>query len=394
MSVRVSLRSVMKKPTVLMVSKPVAPPWNDSSKNLVKDLAQCGHDFFYRVLTPKGMPLKGLDGETPIISEPIYQNKKGSFSPALMQNLRVLVRLAERDATAITNFFFAPNLRAAQAARWIMRFRPRRIVQTVCSIPSDFSQAQQILFGEKIVVLSAHTRARFIEAGIAPERIVHIPPGIQLPAPRSSEQRALIRRRYNLPQDEPVVIYAGDYQFSQAAQMVVDAVIRLKDKSINFVLACRIKQPASQLEEQRLTRLLVQGQASERVRMLNEVENMLDLLGACDVCVLPAESLYAKMDLPLVLLEAMALGLPIIVADQPPLSELLDGEGEAQEAGLKVPPGNSAALAEAIIKLTENQTNLRKSGAAARRIVEQRYDIRLISKQYENLYQQMLEGQP
>ena len=26
-------------PSVLYVSKPVAPPWNDSSKNLVRDLA-------------------------------------------------------------------------------------------------------------------------------------------------------------------------------------------------------------------------------------------------------------------------------------------------------------------------------------------------------------------
>ena len=27
--------------TVLFVSKPVEPPWNDSSKNLVRDVASC-----------------------------------------------------------------------------------------------------------------------------------------------------------------------------------------------------------------------------------------------------------------------------------------------------------------------------------------------------------------
>ena len=55
-------------PTVLMVSKPVAPPWNDSSKNLVKDLAQAGRGFSYRVLTPKGYQLAGFNVTSGVVS--------------------------------------------------------------------------------------------------------------------------------------------------------------------------------------------------------------------------------------------------------------------------------------------------------------------------------------
>ncbi len=41
-------------PEVLFVSKPVAPPWNDSNKNLVRDLARGMTRYRPHVMVPRG----------------------------------------------------------------------------------------------------------------------------------------------------------------------------------------------------------------------------------------------------------------------------------------------------------------------------------------------------
>ena len=371
----------MMHPTVLMVSKPVAPPWNDSSKNLVKDLALNGQAYRYRVLTPSGY---ALDAPA-VVSEPIYPDA-GSHTPALRQNLLVLRRLVARDDTAVTHFFFAPNRKSALGARIALRIRPRATVQTICSIPRSFENPERVLFADRVVALSRHTLELLVSNGYPAASITHIPPAITVPDPPSPEARRNARQRHGLPADAVVTIYAGDYQFSRAASTVARAIPLLRaDPRAFFVFACRIKQAASRDEEQRIDLALQQAGVRDRVLMVNEEPDIIGLLGACDVCVLPAESLYAKMDLPLVLLEAMALELPIVVADRPPLSELLE-----DDVGLQVAPEDPAALARALGRLIDDGDYRKHLGTNARRAVLTRYSIAEVSLRYERLYGELL----
>lgn len=367
---------------VLMISKPVAPPWNDSSKNLVKDLALAGRRYRYHVLTPPGFRLPGSS-----VSEPIYRGR-GAFSPALLQNLRPLRRLLTRDGIELAHFFFAPNPKASGAARLALFARPRRSIQTVCSCPASFRRAERLLFADRVVVLSEHTRQAFIAAGIPPARLTLIRPGIRIPAPLTHEQRLAVRRRHGIPADHAVVIYPGDYQFSTAAETVARAAVALRHRpGLSFVFACRIKQQASRLEEQRIRELLAAAGLRDRIRLYNDVPDIIELLGACDLCVLPAESLYAKMDLPLVLIEALALGVPLVVADLPPLNEILVGD-----VGLAVPPADPDALASAIATLLDNPALRGRLAQTAPGAARRHFAIEEISRQHEALYDEVLEA--
>lgn len=362
-----------------MVSKPVAPPWNDSSKNFVRALALSGERFDYHVLTPRGQPLPGPR----IRSEPVYGGR-GRFTPALQQNLRALRRLLQRDHCALAHFFFAPNPRATRAIQFGLRVRPRRTVQTDCSIPESFRQPTRLLFADTVVVLSRHTHRCFAAAGVATNRLRHIPPGIDVPPLPSPNRCRAVRRRYGLSPDGLVALYAGDYQFSRAAETVARAVPRMKD--VEIVFACRIKQPASRDEQRRIDAMLRSAGVRGRVRMIDEVDDMLALIGACDLALLPAESLYAKMDLPLVMLEAMALQLPIVVADVPPLDELL-----VDELGAAVPAQQPEALARAVGDLQRGRQARRRMGERAREAVKQHFSIARVSRAYEQLYGELIE---
>ena len=92
------------------------------------------------------------------------------------------------------------------------------------------------------------------------------------------------------------------------------------------------------------------------VRLLGFRDDLPALLGAADLFVLPS----SREGLSLALLEAMAAGLPPVVADGP-------GNPEAVgEAGLVVPAGDEAALTAALARLAGDGEERARLGEAAR----------------------------
>ncbi|HEV8547642.1 MAG TPA: hypothetical protein VGQ57_01420, partial [Polyangiaceae bacterium] len=217
---------------LLFVSKPLGPPWNDSSKNLVRDLA-----LGLRRHDARGF---GRQGGPPSLGrvtlEPLYPAAPGGFSPALRDNLRVLGRLVAGSGADLFHFFFAPNVRASQAARLAARVRRTRTLQTVCSVPRDDADLARVLFGDRVVVLSRHTEARFLAAGIPRETLVRIPPAAPPLEPFGDEQRREVRRSLGLDPDAPLVVYPGDLEFGGGARLVIEAHAALP-RDVRLVLA-------------------------------------------------------------------------------------------------------------------------------------------------------------
>lgn len=367
------------KPTVLMVSKPITPPWNDSGKNLVKDLVSHGSRFRYRVLSTPGYQLP----REHVVCEPIYANS-GKFSPSFAANARVMARLCRSDDAHLRHYFFAPNPLTSQAARLITWLRSTPTVQTVASLPRPEHRAGHLFFADRVIALSRFSRRHLLETGLAAERVVHIPPCIEVPG-IDGEARARGRCRHEL--SGAVILFPGDYQFSHAARTVADALpwVTTQRSDVTLVFACRIKQAASRDEEARIRATLARSGNLGRARFLNDVPSMLDLVAAADVVTLPAESTYAKMDLPLVLLEAMALERPVVVAAGGPLGELA-----ADDAAVTVSPGDAPALGRALLALLEDPSRRRGLGEQARRACQERYAAPDIARRHEELYLDLL----
>jgi glycosyltransferase involved in cell wall biosynthesis len=87
----------------------------------------------------------------------------------------------------------------------------------------------------------------------------------------------------------------------------------------------------------------------------------------------------------LVLIEAMALGLPVVASRVGPIPEVvLDGE-----TGKLVPPGNAAALAQAIRELLESPDTTLTMGQRGRERVEREFSVRMMMDQIERLYSEL-----
>ncbi len=367
---------------ILMVSKPVAPPWNDSTKNLVRDLASGLRRHQAVIMTRRGEDpaLAGVEQEA------LYPRSAGGFAPALADNARVLRRLLLGRPHALWHFFFAPNKRSSRASSLAARLRGVPTVQTMCSAPAPGAELRALLFADRTVVLSRHTEQQALEAGVQAARLRRIAPAVAPLQPRDAEASARVRAELGLPPQQPLVVYPGDLEFSAGAERTLRAYAALRrEHDARLVLACRAKTPAAREVEQRLRALAAELGVDRGVHWVGETRAIHDLLAAAEVVALPAESLYAKMDLPLVLIEAMWLERAVLVAEGTAAAELAQG-GAALAAAPDVD-----AVADALHSLLRDAEARATLGRRARQAALERYHPAVVADAHDALYDELLQ---
>jgi glycosyltransferase involved in cell wall biosynthesis len=121
---------------------------------------------------------------------------------------------------------------------------------------------------------------------------------------------------------------------------------------------------------------------TNRVHILGFRRNVFDYLAHCNVLLMPSQ----HEGLPYTLLEAMALGIPIVAARVGGLAEVIqDGS-----TGLLVPPQDSAALTRAILRLYEDPALRSRLGEQARLLQQTRYSLQAMTERYLAIYRKVV----
>ncbi|NPV29982.1 MAG: glycosyltransferase family 4 protein [Firmicutes bacterium] len=108
------------------------------------------------------------------------------------------------------------------------------------------------------------------------------------------------------------------------------------------------------------------------IEYLGETDDVRPYLAACSVYVLPSY----REGTPRSVLEAMAVGRPVITTDSPGCRETVkDGVN-----GFLVPVKNSVALAEAMERFILNPEIIVEMGKKSREIAEQKYDVHRVNQ--------------
>jgi glycosyltransferase involved in cell wall biosynthesis len=376
--------SMNRSARVLLVSKPVTPPWNDSSKNLVRDLAVNMQRYCPVVLSKPGFQLD-LDS---VEVDAIYPAKRaGRFAPALMDNARVMVHLLTRRKIDLWHFFFAPNRRTSRFARVASRLRGVPTIQTICSAPSPELAIKPLLFADRTVVLSKQTEQRLLESGVDPKSVTRIPPAVRTPPLPSERQKENARERFGLPSERLLMVYPGDLEFSRGAEQAVYALADLpREIDAHLAMACRAKTSLAHEKERQLKDRIHGLGLDASVTWVGETTEIHALLGIADLVLLPSETLYAKMDLPLVLIEAMALQRSVLVLKGTAAAELAENR-----AALAVDPARES-VSEATRYLLINSDERQSMGERASSLVKERFDPRSAAAAYEGVYDQVINS--
>jgi colanic acid biosynthesis glycosyl transferase WcaI len=194
---------------------------------------------------------------------------------------------------------------------------------------------------DRVVTISNRMAKRIAAKGVAPHRIAVVRNWVDLKRIRPLDGPSPYRAELGLPANAFVALYAGNLGVKQGVRVLVEAARALADRpEVVFVVAGEgPMRPA--LEE------AAAGLPNLRLLPFQPEARMRDFLGLADVHLLPQERDAADLLLPSKLGGMLASGRPIVATAEAG-TELA---GFLGPAAVLTPPGDAAALAEAITAL-------------------------------------------
>lgn len=190
----------------------------------------------------------------------------------------------------------------------------------------------------------------------------HIPNGISPRAPLTDDERASARASLGLPQDARVVAIVGRLSVEKGHAHLFRALRRAGVHATVLVAGEGPLEPQLRAEAEGLD-----------VRFLGFVPETRRVYAACDLVAMPSST----EGLPLVALEAMSLGRPVLASSVGELPVLLAGG-----AGLLVPPGDEAALSDALRRALSSRPLREAVAERGRARVRDEYGLSRMAERY------------
>lgn len=192
------------------------------------------------------------------------------------------------------------------------------------------------------------------------------------------KRRKQARQIFGLGDRDHVLVNVGRQEYAKGQVYLLRALPELirRDPSITLLIAGRRGSSTAELEM-----VWRRHNIGNHVRFLDHRDDVPELLAAADLFVFP--SLYEG--LPGAMIEAMALGLPVVASDIPPNREVVEDGRNA----LLVEPEQPALLAAAIERLLGDLNLARAFGTRSRQIFEERFTMERSAARMVDLFRKV-----
>ncbi len=206
--------------------------------------------------------------------------------------------------------------------------------------------------------------------GYAPNKIRRIYNGIVPPSATADRNKR--RMDLGLNSGELLIGSVGRLDKQKGFSILIEAMRHLKETNLRCVIFGEGRERA------RLEALIRKWELSRHVRLCGERLDILSWLSVFDIFCLA--SLWEG--LPNVLLETMALGLPVVASAVDGVPEVV----ENGKTGVLVAPSDPAALAKALRDLAEDPARRAALGASAHAVIKEKFTLRRMLDEYQNAY--------
>jgi glycosyltransferase involved in cell wall biosynthesis len=231
---------------------------------------------------------------------------------------------------------------------------------------------------ERVICVSEDLQQRCLEYGVSPERCVLIENAIDTVEFSRRLPAAEAKQRLGIPPGQFVLGAVGRLSAEKGFDVLIRAVAGLLKQGLDVELLII----GDGEQESQLQTLIAELGVGDRVHLLGFRADTMELYQAMDVLAL---SSYRE-GLPNVLLEAMALKVPVIATRIAGIPRLVrDGEN-----GLLVEPGETASLADAVKRLHDDAALRALLSQAGRHAIEQRYSFAIRMQKIRALYDKLL----
>jgi len=235
---------------------------------------------------------------------------------------------------------------------------------------------------DRVSTISDNMRRMLLSKGVQAGSAIEIRNWVDIDAVTMwPSSQTSFRDELNIPLDHAVVLYSGNMAGKQGLEVLADLAARLEAEQAKVTVLLCGHGPL---------RAVLEAACAERnnVRFLDlqPSERLPELLATADIHLLPQRAETADLVLPSKLTGMLASGRPIIAMAELGTS-LAD---EVQDCGLIVQPGNSDAMAEAVLLLIRAPSLCTQFSAKARSRAEQRWRMSAVLDRFESEISKLL----
>ncbi len=296
------------------------------------------------------------------------------------RDLRWAARLRRHLVDHPVDILHAHSPYPAGIARLVVRSLPQRhrprTMYTLHNTWSSFARPSRMLNGATIGLDAADLSVSELASATLPARIrartevlVH---GIDLDAVQAQADRTAARTELGLSPDEVVFGTVANLRAQKDYPNLLAAGRRLLDAGEPVRILAVGQGPLEAEIRAEHVRLGLES----IVEILGERADAVRVMSACDGFVLASNN----EGLPVALMEALALGLPVVATEVGGVPEAIDASN-----GILIPARDPAALADAIHTLVRDPERRARLGAGARASAA-RFDIRRTVERLEAVY--------
>lgn len=236
---------------------------------------------------------------------------------------------------------------------------------------------------KRIIAVSDHVRRHLVfHEPLAASKITVIHNGVQLRRkPPTGEEAKKIRRRIGCAAGDRVVAYIGRLSREKGVEYLMKAIPSVLKRQPR----CRFVFAGEGPEEDRLKIMSQESGIKDRIVFTGFVDDIEQIIPATEIVVIPS----LVEGLPYVLLETMMWGKAVVATEVGGIPEVI----KHGENGILVPPMDSEALAESIVRLLKTRRNMTSLGKAAHQHVAENFSLQTMVEKYRNVFFSFL-GEP
>ncbi len=241
---------------------------------------------------------------------------------------------------------------------------------------------------DRIVAISENIRRSLISCGIEQNRIRVIPPGIDTSRFHPDVDPRRWRERLRIPEGGRLVVYLGNLVKAKGLDVMIESLkcVAREVSPLFFAYALQNQHRRFEIRRQQYRDALEQIPLAGPALELGPVPRIEELLAAADVFVSPLRTTNGLADYPISVMEAMAVGRPVVSTAVGGVKEVISHETN----GLLAAPGDPEDLARQIVRVLTSPSLAAELGFNARRRIEEHYSMDRCASDVMNLYDEVL----
>lgn len=254
---------------------------------------------------------------------------------------------------------------------------------------TDFFARMYLPHIDYIISLSTNTKDSLINIGIPTERIGILPPALELQK-ASSIPTGGAKNACESADASPTALYLGDLSETRGLPVLLNAVHHVAQEYPEFRLLLAVNIPLERyMREPLAIKETIQSlKLTDNVVPIGIVKDIFKVMESSDMFIAPYSDIESIADYPVSILEAMAVGTPIIASSVGGIPEFI----KHRQNGILVTPGSSSELADAIRYLIENPDTAERMGGEGTKTVQERFGLDTIACGLEEILEEVVSN--